>query len=230
MPIVEFVGPSGVGKSTLVELLLRQEKLHRWKNYQNFVLTQTENLDLRKHELHGTHKLIWDRKFAGNNVTNQNLNQPSSEATYLMELLQHDQLLQSTTEKPFILLEENVLQNFLEEHYWIAKHHRNKCLSYLSGRAFILITDHPHNISKRFRQRKLSGVERPWLDERDEEPLQLQFREHQSALLNFLQHNEDLGYNWFAIDMALGTDQALIKASAFLRGLENIHDADARCL
>jgi hypothetical protein len=222
MPLVEFAGVSGVGKTTLLKLLFQTELLHRWKTDIGPNLLSPALFVETPEKLTGIHRMLWNSRVG--QVAGQE--QPEDFRKFQLDLalwhLRDDQSFTHHQSGPFTAIDEHLLQLLFPQLLWLVQSHPEEARIFLKFRNFVLLMDNPENILKRVRHRQITGTWHSYLNGRDDASICADANKFQTALLGFLKDHEYLGYNWFAIDMSKGLEAALPKATAFLLGLENM--------
>jgi hypothetical protein len=223
MPLVEFAGVSGVGKTTLLNALFQFKKLSSWNTNKGVIPLSSHYYSDTGDVLTSTYRKLWDMKI------HRISGQPATEATRNFELgiaswhLRWDQSFPHHHSGPFRAIDEHFLQVLFPELSWLTKTHPEEAKTLLHARNFVLLTDEPENILLRVRQRQVNGPLRPHLEGWSDAKILVESENFQTAMLAFLQEQEHFGYNWFVINMSHGFDAAMSKAHAYLLGLENIY-------
>lgn len=227
MPLVEFAGVSGVGKTTLLNRLFQFEKLQRWNPNIGSIPIAREVYSDTGDVLTGTRLKLWQTKVRHVSERAETEAMKSFHLGIASWHLRWDQGFPHHHAGPFSAIDEHFLQLLFPELCWLVQLQTADAKIFLQSRNFILLTDDPQHILERVRQRQVTGPRRPHLEGCDDAKILTDSERFQAAMLAFLQAHEDFGYSWLVIDMSKGFDAALSQAMAFMLGLENIQKASA---
>jgi thymidylate kinase len=221
VPLVEFCGVSGVGKTTLLKALSQNPAMQNWNTEQRLISFATDLYRDTSEQLSGHLLEIWTAKLrhvSGHLTTEDSKHFGLSLAAWHLRW-EHNFSLKGSDS--FSIVDEHLLQNFFSELVWFANAKPEDAKDFFANRTFVLLTDDPDRIVKRVRQRQIAGVVRPHINGWNDERLRSETANFQSALVSFLETNQRLSYNWIVIDLSKGLDAAVEQLVAYLLGLEN---------
>jgi hypothetical protein len=217
MPLVELAGASGVGKSTLMHRLLQLPELTRWQS------TLPSPSEIKNEKLSFTQLRLLVLK---NRLVYERTQSTKGREIAMSVSRRHLRIgaaLARTEETHFTIMEEHLLQFFLEPLQVLAQRHREKARVLMQQRSVILLTSDPKLILRQYRKRQTAGAWRPGLDDMDDETLLHSAASFQQGLIDFVHSISDFDCACLVIDMRSGIEVATRQAKAFLQGIENIH-------
>jgi hypothetical protein len=225
MPLVEFAGVSGVGKTTLLATLLQQEKLRNWHNTTGTLPLSPLVFADTSEVLTGTLLKLWEQR----KQHVKELSESEALKNFYLSLaswhLRWDGAFEHHFSGSYETIDEHFLQILSPEISWLVHAHPKEAEMLLGHRNFILLTDAAENILHRVRRRQATGLLRPHLEGKSDTKIIADSKGFQAGMLSFLQDHQHFGYNWFVVDMSKGFEAAVIQTKAFLLGLENISKA-----
>jgi DNA polymerase III delta prime subunit len=206
--IVELLGPSGVGKTTLAHVLLRALEQEGWHSLADELSSIRRPITLP--EFNEAEAMMLELRLY-NLLKHKPL---AMDLICEISLFHHHMTFQAyrrlhPTPKRY-LSDEHIAQLFIEELNYLIEHRPDHAASFLADRAFIYLSRSPEKIVKNLKLRTLSGEYRSFAHKKSDQDLLGSiewFEEKMPALISFF---SEINTPFICIDMDQSNNEEII--------------------
>ena len=226
MQIVEFIGVSGAGKSTIAKSLIDSGKFPNWKTVQQVIGGTIGSLGKHSEWLSDLHKLMLDNKLQWL------LKQPWTtidlfdHLAFAQGIFYWESRLREKRPSSFILADEHIVQTTSGTFIELLQINPELVKPYFERRAVILVTTNQEQIVKNALNRRATGELRAQLDKLRKEELADYAKKFQSSLIDLTRALTALGVPCFTVDNSGPLEVAVEAVGKILESLESRASTD----
>ncbi len=216
MPIVEMLGPSGVGKTTLAKAVLERMSASGWTDqYAAFERSQMDGGGWPPPSL-ALHRHLLALKRAGRLRPSRHTEIEEVETFQItMELA-----ISVNTPAALVLADEFLLMHFMQEFKALAKTEPSVAASLLSYRHIVFVRNDPRTNLRQFLERKQDGIERPYIDTMSETEFLSYSHGFDAEMMAFRDILTQAGATSTVIDLRAGFSPSVEACCGFLADVD----------
>lgn len=217
MPIVEMVGPSGVGKTTLAKAVLERMSASGWQSQYDALRKVLGNNMMWPSPTVSLHRHLLGLKY------HDGAHPPEHPVIRETEMWQINMELACSVNLPeaLVLADEFVVMHFMRQFIDLAQTDRTSALALLAFRQVIFLRNEPQRNLAQFRTRQQQGIARPYIDDMTDDAFIAYAQAFDAEMMAFRRLLTEAGGTSTVLDLRAGDDDCVAACCDFLTQVAN---------